>query len=207
MRGRTLPTAFAVLLVSGLFTTPASWGVEPLPDGRFGTRTSPILLLSRPDVRADLGLDAKQTAEAAQIMAALHARAAALKGKEGSDVASARKRIDDEGQQWLKAHLTEPQYGRLHQLDLQWEGPSALISRPVIAARLQLSRSQMEALRNAVGRRNRERDPARHDHAIEANLERMTLAILNETQQERWKQLMGPPFKLQVTEGPSNPRR
>ena len=207
MRGRTLPAVLATLMVAGLFPTVRSWGAESLPDGRFGTRTAPILLLSRPDVRADLSLDAKQTAEAEQVMAALHAKAAALKGKEGGEVKAARNRIDAEGQRWLKAHLTEPQYSRLHQIDLQWEGPSALISRPVLTSRLQLTKPQIEALRNAVGRRNRERDPAKHDHAIEANLERMSQAILTEPQQEQWKQLLGEPFKLRVAEGPANPVR
>jgi len=165
------------------------------------------LLLSRADVRADLGLDAKQTAEAEHVMTVLHAKAAALRGKEGGDVVAARKRIDNEEQLWLKSHLTEPQYGRLHQIDLQWEGPSALISRPVIATRLRLTRPQVEALRNAVGRRNRERDPAKHDHMVEANFERMAMTILNEPQQEQWKHLIGEPFKLRLAEGPANARQ
>lgn len=205
MRLRTLPVAMAMVLV--LFSVATSWGQSTLPDSRFGTRTAPLLLLSRPDVRSDLGLGPKQVEESENAIATLYAQAAALKGKSGQEVIKARERIDTEEQHWLKTHLTELQYARLHQIDLQWEGASALISRKAIASRLQLHASQVEAIHHAVAKRNQERKPGLHDPALEANFERTAMAILNETQREEWRRLLGHPFKIQVAEGPANPRK
>src|SRR5262249_11908068 len=148
MRLRTLPVALVLVLIS----LSRSWGQAPLPDSRFGTRTAPLLLLSRPDVRADLGLGPKQVEESDQAIGALYARAAALKGKTGPEVIKAREQIDAEEQHWLKKHLTEPQYARLHQIDLQWEGATALITRRAVASRLKLHASQVEALRHAAAK-------------------------------------------------------
>jgi N-methylhydantoinase A/oxoprolinase/acetone carboxylase beta subunit len=190
-----------------LISISTSWGQAPLPDSRFGTRTAPLLLLGRPDVRADLGLGPKQVEESDHAIGTLYARAAALKGKTGPEVVKAREQIDAEEQHWLKKHLTEAQYARLHQIDLQWEGATALISRKAVATRLKLHASQIEALRHAVAKRNEERKSGAHDPALEANFERTAMAILNETQREEWKQLLGHPFKLQLAEGQSHPRQ
>src|SRR5262249_18534885 len=65
---------------------PPTW-----PDGRLGIRTAPLLLLSRQDVRADVGLDAAQGAEAERALEELYTQAVALKGKSGPE-ALARKR-------------------------------------------------------------------------------------------------------------------
>ena len=67
----------------------------PLPDERLGVRTAPLLLLSRPDVCADLGLSARQVDDAEAAISDLYVRAAALKGQVGQPAVAARKAIDE----------------------------------------------------------------------------------------------------------------
>jgi hypothetical protein len=50
-------------------------------------------LLSRADLRADVGLDARQTAEAERAIADLYARAVAVRGKSGPEAIAARKAV------------------------------------------------------------------------------------------------------------------
>jgi hypothetical protein len=207
MRFGTFTIAMPLVMLAALLPTATSAGEEAVPDHRFGHRTAPLLLLSRPDVRADLGLGPNQVSEAGYAISTLQGKAAALKGKSGPEVVKARERIDAEEQHWLKNHLTEVQYARLHQIDLQWEGPSAIISRKAIASRLQLSKSQTEAIARAVARRNHERDSGVVDPGREAHLKHAVVAVFNETQREEWARMLGHPFKLQVAEGPGNPKR
>ncbi len=70
---RLLP---ALLLVATLVPAPSPAGeLTSLPDERLGIRTAPLLLLSRPDVRADLALDPSQTTAALKAISDLHAKA------------------------------------------------------------------------------------------------------------------------------------
>src|ERR687890_537081 len=96
--------ALAALMLLGVAAIPtSSLGDDaPLPDSRLGIRTVPLLLLSRPDVRADLGLNPAQTAEARCAISELHAKAAALGGKAGAEAIAARRAIDDEQRRRLE---------------------------------------------------------------------------------------------------------
>lgn len=196
MRHGAIPI-LAALLVGTAASPKESLGVETsLPDSRLGIRTAPLLLLTRPDVRRDLGLDDRQTAEAGRAIAELHARAAAVRGKTGAEAVAARRAIDEEQQRRLNALLSEAQRVRLDQIDLQWEGPSALTSRPVIADSLGLDARQRESLAQAVAERNHRlgRDPDRRE--AERILAERTLTILSNEQKIRWKAMLGRPLVL-----------
>ena len=67
----------------------------PLPDSRLGYRTAPLLLLSRPDVRADLAMNADQASSAQKAIRSIYLQAAALKGKP-NDEATIRAQAEDE---------------------------------------------------------------------------------------------------------------
>ena len=201
MRHGVRPILAAVFLCLTAAAWPrASFGDGPplpsLPDSRLGIRTAPLLLLSRADLRADVGLDARQTAEAERAIADLYARAVAVRGKAGPEAIAARKAIDEAQRRWLDAHLSEAQRIRLIQVDLQWEGPSALISRPVIADALSLTRAQREALGRAVAECQRKRDAGIFQRSDEYQLTKQALAILNEEQQLRWKAMLGHRMRL-----------
>lgn len=165
-----------------------------LPDDRLGIRTAPLLLLTRPDVRADVGLDARQAAEAIREVAELRTRAAALRGRPDAEVSAARRAIDESQRVWLEQRLSTVQRDRLVQVDLQWEGPSALVSRPLVADTLELTSAQREAIGQAVAHHAQARDRAGGARVGEAVLSRKVLELLSPVQRDRWKAMLGRPF-------------
>ena len=90
-----------------------------------GIRTAPILLLSRPDVQADLKLEETKVTSVQKLIEELTQRGQALRGQTGATAVAGRKAIDDAQREWLTTNLSEEQLTRLTQIDLQWEGPSA----------------------------------------------------------------------------------
>jgi hypothetical protein len=157
-----------------------------------------MLLLTRPDVRADLRLDAAQARDAEAAVRALYVRAHELKGKSGAGVIAARRAIDDEQQRWLQSRLSSAQLSRLIQIDLQWEGPAALVSRPAVADALGLTPEQRATLRQAVAECTRTRSEGVFRADDERELARKTLATLSEPQRARWKAMLGRPFSPQL---------
>jgi hypothetical protein len=187
------------ILLGILIVPPAASGDEPeYPTSRLGIRTAPLLLLSRPDVRADLELSAEQGASAERQMAKLYVRAAEIKGKTGAEVLAVRRQIDEAQQRWIEAKLTEDQQKRLLQIDLQWEGPSVLVTRPLVAESLKLSKAQRTTLAKAVEERNRMRAQGRNRPADERTLAELCLSTLTAEQKAQWKEMLGRPFVPQV---------
>src|SRR4051794_35436029 len=92
---RRASLGLAVLLagVVGLQAT-CRGGMDALPDNRLGVRTAPLLLLSRPDVQADLKLSRTQIDDAAEAIRRLQAQAATLRGMTGKKALEARAAID-----------------------------------------------------------------------------------------------------------------
>jgi hypothetical protein len=168
-----------------------------LSDDRLGSRAAPILLLTRGDVRADLGLSTDQIAAADAAIRDLYRRAEALRGQGNSpQVLAARKAIDEAGRDWIATNLSVEQQARLLQIDLQWEGPAALATRGSLATALGLSAEQSRALRAAVDERRRT------GPGSERKLAETTLALLTSEQRDRWKAMLGRPFAVQVAGAP-----
>ena len=209
-RFRVLPT---LLVVAGLGTSarPASGDEPAYPASRLGFRTAPLLLLSRSDVRADLRLDANQAASADRAITDLWTRAAALRGKTGPEAIAARRSIDEAQRAWIEGRLSDAQRRRLTQIDLQWEGASALISRPIVAEGLGLTPDQRSTLDHAVADRDRRRSPGRTRTEDERALARQAFDLLTPDQRDRWKAMLGEPFVPQVAgvsgTGNANPTR
>lgn len=183
-------------------------GSPPLiPDSRLGSRTAPLLLLSRPDVCADLGLDDKQRVEAEGVVTAIYTKAATLVGKRGPEVVASQRAIDASAEQWLKTHLSDTQRRRLVEIDLQWEGPSALISRPVIADHIGLTPEQRARLKRAITDRDRRRGQGGDWQGIEHQLGQEARALLTPEQRERWYAMLGRRFTPQVAASGVTPPR
>ena len=139
----------------GAGTGTGSWS---LPDESRGSRVAPLLLLSRPEVRDDLKIPADQVGEIDRAILDLFARAAALKGKTGQAAIEGRKAVDEGEKAWLEKHLAPDQVDRLWQVDLLWEGPAAMATRPAVAEALALSDEQKAALHAALRERNARKD-------------------------------------------------
>jgi hypothetical protein len=212
MRRRMTPVVLWAIPLLGIIATRSGLGGEekpPLPDNRLGVRVAPLLLLSRPDVRADLRLDARQAVSAEQAITDLYVRASALRGKPNDRAHEEQRRAIDEAQKaWLEKELSREQRERLGQIDLQWEGPSALLSRPIVAEAIGLSDDQRAALSGAIELRRRERAQGKDRPEDERGLATKALNILTPDQRERWGAMLGPPaFTLQAAQKPGTAAR
>src|SRR5436305_327221 len=111
MRQGTTPVSVRALarppgLVLWLASLALAGEDPPLPETRLGTPTAPILLLTRPDVRADLGLSKEQADSAQHVATELYLRAAELKGKPDSLAIPGRRAIDEAQRAWLEENLS-----------------------------------------------------------------------------------------------------
>lgn len=174
----------------------AGAGARPwvLPDQHLGRHTAPLLILSRPEVQADLKLEAKHIDELDQTISDLYFQAQAIKGRRDPEAVAIRRAIDESHRKWLESHLTEAQRSRLVQLDLQWEGPAALHTRPLVADSLRITESQKSKLTSAYSDRERKRAIAGRDsHADDLAFAEAVLSVLDEDQKGRWKSMLGHP--------------
>jgi len=162
-----------------------------LPDSRMGVRTAPLLLITRPDVQADLKLEAEQVASLHKTIDELSQRAQALRGKTGAEVVAERRAIDDAQGRWLTTNLKEEQISRLGQIDLQWEGSSALISRPGVIELLNLNPTQVRELTSLISERNAHLSKTGYNPAEESEARRKSLAVLTNPQLQAWNGLLG----------------
>jgi hypothetical protein len=196
---------FLALLWTYLGTGLAFGGEWALPDSRLGVRTAPLLLLSRPDVQAELRLEPAQVAAAMKTINELTERAATLKGKTGASVIAERRAIDEAQVDWLSNYLTGNQLIRLRQIELQWEGAAAMLSRPTVAEYLKLNSEQRQALVQMISERNAQRmrglptkDQKTFNH--------MAKEVLSSTQKELWENLTGTPFEIKLSNVASRSR-
>ncbi len=169
-----------------------------VPNSRLGTRIAPLLLLRRPDVQSDVGLNPTQAAELDQISRNLYGRAMSLARRRDPEAEKARRSIDHEQQQWLKTRLTDEQKKRLVQIDLQWEGPTSVYSRATVAEALGLTTEQREVLKRVGDEFTRKRRENPSQPVKEGELTRQILAVLSEPQRELWKDMLGAPFVPQI---------
>jgi len=168
-------------------------------DDRLGHRTVPIMLLLRPDVQADLRLEPDQVSEARRTAAALYYKAMALRGQTGPALEAARRAIDGEESVWLSRHLTGVQFERLRQIDVQWEGVAAMLSRPVIGDHLNLSAEQKRAIGRFVAQHRQSRSgQSRSTPADQERLARQAMTILSDKQRQLWLSLLGPACRFAI---------
>jgi hypothetical protein len=176
-------------------------GGEPTDD-RLGMRTVPILLLSRSDVQKDLNLGPKQSIECKQAALKFYDRAFRLKGRKDPGAQAARKAIDFETSAWLDKFLTPAQLERLDQIDLQWEGASAMLSRPFLDDSLNLTPQQKQQVAQCVEAGKAQRDREGWSYENHVNQTRMAISFLDDRQRSLWIGLIGRPCPFQVTVEP-----
>lgn len=162
-----------------------------LPDSRMGIRTAPLLLMTRPDVQSDLGLKPAQVASVHKTIDELSQRAQSLRGRTGTEVVAERRVIDETQGKWLNTNLSERQLERLSQIDLQWEGSSALVSRATIVDMLKLDGQQVRELTRLLADRNARIIKSGFNPAEETATRRQALAILSNPQLQAWNGILG----------------
>ncbi len=177
-----------------------------LPDNRLGIRTAPLLLLSRPDIQADLRMERTQILGSQNTINELTRRALALRGKTGAAVLVERRAIDQAQLEWLSMNLTGNQLERLRQIELQWEGESAMLSRPMVATYLKLTAEQQQTMARLIAERNQLRTQGRSSQQSDQTYRQKILAMLSPGQQELWNNLLGMPFRFAARAQPPGKR-
>lgn len=194
VRPSHLIVTLAVLML-GSAVAAQEWS---LPDSRLNVRTAPILLLSRADIQAELGVTAEQTRSLMRVVSDLRDRAAGIKGVADVDAIVARREIDKAESNWIETQLNDAQQARLLQVDLQWEGVAALISRPWVANSLGLSSVQRKQIAEEVARAHAQLDDSAHPNDAESVLAGRVMPMLNRDQYAQWKALLGKPIALRA---------
>jgi hypothetical protein len=204
--GRRIVLALAIV-GGGAFlgSTTFARGSEPLDD-RLGVRVAPVFLLIRSDIQKDLGLEPGEIAEANRFAAVIYSKALSLKGKVGPEVVAARRAIDEEESDWMSSHLKAEQRERLGQIDLQWEGASAVLNRRAVAEYLGLTSDQHDQVARVYGDAKRERvkqGPWNYEEHLE--MTRKAIAVLSAKQKQLWVKVLGPPCRFVIATVPPAP--
>jgi hypothetical protein len=171
-----------------------------LQDDRYGSRVAPLLLLSRADVREELRLSARQSDASSHAAAQSYLKAKELSGKRGTEFIEARKAIDESSNRWIEANLSIEQQTRLVQIDLQWEGLSALVSRPVVVETLALTEDQRKTISATIDAFNAIRERKTPSAEEKKTTIDKVLGVLNPTQSKRWEAMLGRPFSPKFTQ-------
>jgi len=188
-------TVVLVALGLGLFGVErAGRAGEPLDD-RLGLRIQPIFLLTRVDVQTDLRLLPDQIADANRTASELYRKAQFLRGMKGPAVNEERRKIDYELTQWLLERLTDDQFERLREIDLQWEGAAAMV-RPIEAEYLGLTPEQQKKVRQYLKESIEQRKRAPWTAFDHLQLTGQAVAVLSDKQKERWADLLGKPCQF-----------
>jgi hypothetical protein len=205
MRQGQGPTIFSIVFclfsLCGLGHSAAMAGEWSLPDSRVGIRTAPLLLLSRPDVQAELRLEPVQISGIHDTINELTRRALALRGKTGHAVITERRAIDEAQADWLAKNLSGNQIARLRQIELQWEGARAMLSRPTVAEYLKLTPEQRQALVRTITQGNLKRSRGASNPHDEQALNDAARSVLSNVQQELWANLLGTPCRFAMSNG------
>jgi hypothetical protein len=196
--------ALALFLIGGYSTFGSTRvsGAEPLDD-RLGVPTPLLFLLMRSDFQQEVGLEPAQVAEVKRFTAVLYGKALRLKGQTGPGAVEARRAIDAAQSEWMSSHLTPEQRERLSQVDLQWEGVSALLSRPVVADYLGLTSEQQAHVARVYSDSKKLHD-ARKPWTYEEHVEmtRKAIAALSEHQRHLWARVLGRPCRFVIEAAP-----
>ncbi len=204
--GRKLVLALGILVPGAMLLAQRSaGGAEPLDD-RLGVRITPLFLLLRSDIQKDLALEPAQVAEVNQVAPAFYRKALNLKGKKGPGLIAARQAIDAEESRWMNTHLSPGQRERLAQIDLQWEGATALINRPIVAEYLRLTADQQTQVARIISNAQMMRaGPTPWTYELHLETTRKAIALLSEKQRQLWVHVLGPPCHFAITPLPGEP--
>lgn len=171
-----------------------------------------MMLLMREDVQKELNLSQTQKAKLEQMRQEMMQAMQQLR-----DLPPEQRREQRQALQQRydpTSVLTDAQRKRLRELELQWQGPSALLD-PEIARQVGLTEEQQAKIRGIIQesfQAMRERfqpgqppeqsgDRMQEIQRAREQTEKKILEVLTPAQRERWQQLLGKPFEFQGGRG------
>lgn len=171
--------------------------------GRMMGRNVGMMLLMREDVQKELNLSQTQKAKLEQLRQEMQQ---AMQELRDLPPEQRRERMQALRQKYDPATiLNETQRKRLRELELQWQGPFALMD-PEVAKQVGLTEEQQAKIRGIIqeafqsvrgqpGERMQEFQKAREQ------AEKKILEVLTPAQREKWQQMLGKPFEFQGGRG------
>ena len=165
------------------------------------------MLLMNPAVQKELKLTDDQIAKVRDLMPR-RPRGGEQGGPEGQNAPRQRPNPQEMDKK-IQDILDAGQYRRLSEIRLQMQGPFALM-RPEIAEKLGLSDDQKGALRDLFQQErqnpppNPGSEPSDFHKTMQerrAKLEKGALAILTDSQRDKWHEMTGTPFKMPMGPG------
>ncbi|GBC90668.1 MAG: hypothetical protein N2045_10225 [Fimbriimonadales bacterium] len=166
------------------------------------------MLLMRPDVQRELNLTEQQKAKINEMQQAMRVAMQELRNLPPDQ---RRQRMEEIRQKNDPTTvLTDAQKKRLRELELQWQGPMALMN-PEIAREVGLTQEQQskiqgilqeqfQAMRERFQQGGGQPDPQAFEKARQ-ELENKILAVLTPAQREKWNQMLGKPFQFEGGRG------
>ncbi len=94
----------------------------------------------------------------------------------------------------------------LIQIDLQWEGHAAMVTRPLVAHHLGLTNEQLAAMKQALAARDAARVKGASPTSAEQTLAERAEPLLTPNQRLLWREMRGAPFVPQIATGRSATR-
>lgn len=209
-------TALLTALLIAVLAVPA-WAQRGRPQGPggpgFGFFGGPggggrLFLIANPAVQEELKLTEEQKQLLQDLRNDLRQKMASLREIEDRQQRFQRMReITQEAQELLDAILEPNQKTRLEQIELQLQGPRALLRRDV-AEKLGLTEEQRSKIREIFESlrpdfsRIREMSPEERRQFFQSMRERAekaqqeALAVLTPEQKEKWEKMLGAPFDV-----------
>ena len=105
---------------------------------------------------------------------------------------------------WLDKYLTPEQLARLEEIDLQWEGASAMLSRPFLDESLHLTDEQKKQVEHSIAESNAKRAREGWSYESHVNQTRKAIAILDDRQRAIWIKVLGPPCPFAIATEPKS---
>lgn len=166
------------------------------------------MILMRSDVQRELNLTEQQKAKINEMQQAMRMAREELRNLPPDQ---RRQRMQELRQKNdPKQVLTDAQKKRLHELELQWQGPIALMN-PEIAREVGLTEEQrskiqgilteqFQAMRGQFQQGDGQQNMQAFQQARE-EVEKKILAVLTPAQREKWNQMLGKPFQFEGGRG------
>jgi hypothetical protein len=171
-----------------------------------GGGRGPLGLLMRKDVQEDLKMSEDQVSKVKELSDKQREAMAEMKDLSKEERQDKMKEMGKANQKALVQILKPEQQKRLKQLQLQQEGPNAIVRNPEVADGLNLNGDQREKLKGIADDTRKEMQDLRDSGEtgpemfkkmaeINKNSGEKIMAVLTDEQKTKWKEMQGEPFK------------
>jgi hypothetical protein len=172
---------------------------------------SPVMLLGQKSVQEELKLSGDQIKKAEELAAKQRETLQSLRDLDQEERGKKMQEINQANQKSLAEILKPNQVKRLRQISLQLAGAQAF-NNPEVAAELKLTDDQKEKIREIRQQTNQQAQSIRENTSdrtearqkveqLNKSTAGKVIGLLTAEQKEKWKELIGEPFKGEIIRG------